>query len=178
MLTYRKPHGVTAVPISDARQALRVVRAHAEEWNIDARQVGIMGSSAGGHLASTIATHASADEAPAFQILFYPVISMLPGVTHQGSHDNLLGQNATPDDEREYCNELHVTPSTPPAILLLSADDAAVPPANAIAYYNALRQNNVAAALHIYPTGGHGWGYRSSFAHHDEMIANLDAWLR
>ena len=178
MLTYRMPHGVTAVPISDARQALRVVRAHAEEWNIDARQVGIMGSSAGGHLASTIATHSSADEAPAFQILFYPVISMLPGVTHQGSHDNLLGQNATPDDEREYCNELHVTPSTPPAILLLSADDAAVPPANAIAYYNALRQNNVSAALHIYPTGGHGWGYRSSFAHHDEMIANLDAWLR
>lgn len=94
VLKYRMPHGEKDVPISDAEEAIRLVRRNAANWNINPDDVGIMGSSAGGHLASTVATHAAKDARPDFQILFYPVITMMPDITHKGSHDNLLGSNA------------------------------------------------------------------------------------
>ena len=178
VLKYRMPHQVKEVPISDAFEALRVVREHASEWNIDPKKVGIMGSSAGGHLASTIATHADDASRPNFQVLFYPVISMQPGVTHQGSHDGLLGRDAKPDMNVLYSNASQVTAQTTPAIMLLSDDDRAVIPQNSAEYYLALKKAGVKAAIHIYPSGGHGWGYRSNFKYHDSMINDLKDWLK
>ena len=103
VLTYRMPHGVKEVPIGDAEEAMRIIRRHAKEWNINPNDVGIMGSSAGGHLASTLSTHSKADVRPNFQILFYPVITMDKSYTHMGSHDNLLGKNASHGSAAQSC---------------------------------------------------------------------------
>ena len=178
VLKYRMPHGNYKVPAEDAEEAIRLVRQHAEEWHINPKDVGIMGFSAGGHLASTVATHASGDAAPNFQILFYPVISMEQGTTHQGSRDNLLGKNPKRKLVNEYCNEQHVTKHTPRAFLALAHDDRAVPPVNSLNYYEELYANKVPAAMYIYPTGGHGFGIRQSFTYHFEMMLELKAWLR
>lgn len=178
VLKYRMPRGHAEVPQSDVREAFRLVREHASEWNINPRRVGIMGSSAGGHLASTIATHTDSVNAPAFQILFYPVVTMNPSLTHKGSRNGFLGSE-TPEKEmvQLYSNEMQVTPSTPPAIMLLSDDDTVVPSPNSINYYLALKRNRVPASLHVYPSGGHGWGIRTNFKYHTQMMADLDAWL-
>jgi acetyl esterase/lipase len=172
------PHGVWQVPAEDAEEAMRLVRRHAQEWHINKEDVGIMGFSAGGHLASTIATHATGDARPNFQILFYPVISMEQGVTHQGSRDNLLGKNPKRKLINEYCNEQHVGSHTPRAFIALAHDDRAVPPINSLNYYEALYANKVPASMHIYPSGGHGFGIRQSYGYHLEMMLELKAWLR
>ena len=182
VLKYRMPHGNHAVPISDAEQAMKIVRQNATEWHIDPHNVGIMGFSAGGHLASTIATHSKGEAAPDFQILFYPVITMDLGFTHKGSHDNLLGTNHDKKKLRkleiEYSNDQQVNRTTPRAFLALSDDDKAVPAANGFGYYQQLYKHDVPASIHIYPSGGHGWGYRESFAYHYHMIFELKAWLQ
>ena len=98
--------------------------------------------------------------------------------THRGSHDNLLGKDADETLETEYSNEKQVTAETPRAFLILSGDDRAVPPANSVNYYTALRANGIPAALHIYPTGGHGWGFSDSFSYHDQVLDELSAWLK
>lgn len=177
VLHYRMPNGNVKVPISDAEEALRTVRRNAKNWHINASDVGIMGFSAGGHLASTIATQSKGDAKPNFQILFYPVITMMQGYTHQGSHDNLLGYNASKKDEQKYCSDLQVTRVTPRACLLLSDDDHAVLPINSVNYYAELYRHDVPASIYVYPTGGHGWGMNTSFAYHSEMLLNLKAWL-
>ncbi|MBQ0015605.1 MAG: alpha/beta hydrolase [Bacteroidales bacterium] len=177
VLKYRMPHGISTVPSSDAEEALRIVRANAKQWHIDATKVGIMGSSAGGHLASTVATHGDSATRPAFQILFYPVITMDEGVTHADTRRNLIGDNASKTAIQEYSNERQVKPYTPKAILLLPDDDALVPPENSIRYYMALREKGISATLHIYPTGGHGFGSRPTFRFHNEMEADLKAWI-
>ena len=182
VLKYRMPHGNYVVPISDAEQAMKIVRQNAAEWHIDRNNVGIMGFSAGGHLASTIATHSKGDAAPDFQILFYPVITMDLGFTHKGSHDNLLGTNHDKKKlrklEAEYSNDQQVNRTTPRAFLALSDDDKAVPAANGFGYYQQLYKHDVPASIHIYPSGGHGWGYRESFAYHYQMVFELKAWLQ
>ena len=178
VLKYRMPHGVKEIPLEDAEEAVRLVRRHAQEWNIDPQQVGIMGSSAGGHLASTTATHATGDAKPDFQILFYPVITMDRSFTHMGSHNALLGADASADMELKYSNEKQVTAQTPPAFIVLSNDDHVVPPLNGVSYYLACHSNKVPAVLHVYPTGDHGWGLRTSFAHHTEMLMELKSWLK
>ncbi len=177
VLKYRMPHGKKEVPISDAEQAIRLVRANADAWNIDPNDVGIMGSSAGGHLASTIATHAKKDALPNFQILFYPVITMDPEFTHIGSHNNLLGEKAKKKDELLYSNDVQVSRTTPRALILLSDDDDVVVPANGVNYYFELYKHDVPASLMVYPTGGHGWGIGTGFAYHLEMLMNVKAWL-
>lgn len=177
VLKYRMPHGVTEVPISDAKEALRVVRENAEKWNINPAKVGIMGSSAGGHLASTIATHSDSLTVPAFQILFYPVITFDYTYTHKGSRHGLIGTDASEEQVKLYSNELQVTKTTPPAILLLSDDDRVVPSQNSVNYYLALKKKGIPATMHIYPSGGHGWGNRTSFKYNREMLADLSAWL-
>ncbi|MBR1504418.1 MAG: alpha/beta hydrolase [Prevotella sp.] len=181
VLKYRMPHGNYKIPISDAEEAMKTVRRHAVEWHIDRNNIGIMGFSAGGHLASTIATHSKGDAAPNFQILFYPVITMDLGFTHKGSHDNFLGEGHSKKDlrklEAEYSNDLQVNRTTPRAFLALSDDDKAVPAANGFGYYQQLYKHDVPASIHIYPTGGHGWGYRESFAYHYQMVFELKAWL-
>ena len=178
VLKYRMPHGNYTVPAEDAEAAMRLVRKNAEAWHINPNDVGIMGFSAGGHLASTVATHATSDAMPNFQILFYPVISMEQGIAHQGSRDNLLGKNPKQKLVNEYCNEQHINSHTPRAFIALAYDDRAVPPLNSLNYYEELYANKVPASIHVYPSGGHGFGIRQSFTYHFEMMLELKAWLR
>ena len=178
VLKYRMPHGVTSVPASDAEQAMRTVRANAKAWHVNVADVGIMGFSAGGHLASTVATHAKGDAKPDFQILCYPVITMAPAYTHMGSHDNLLGKNPKKKAEQLYSNDMQVTRSTPRACILLADDDNIVLPINGVNYYTELYRHDVPASIYVYPSGGHGFGMRSSYKYHVEMLLDLRAWLR
>jgi acetyl esterase/lipase len=168
---YRHPF-----PLMDAQRAIRLVRARAEEWKINPDRIGILGFSAGGHLASTAATHfnqpvptgenADAIDAvscrPDFQILIYPVISMDPAIVHRGSRNNLLGPEPAEELLRLVSNELQITAQTPPAFLVHANDDKGVLPENSIRYYLGLRQANVPAELHIFLKGGHGFGMRPS----------------
>lgn len=178
VLKYRLPHGHVEVPISDAEEAIKTVRRNAKAWHIDPKQVGIMGFSAGGHLASTIATHAKGNAKPDFQILFYPVITMDPSFTHRGSMENLLGKKPRKKDVQEYSNDRQVSRATPRAFIALSDDDDLVLPANGAYYYQECYRHDVPATLHIYPSGGHGWGYRESFLFHMEMLLELKGWLQ
>ena len=178
VLKYRMPKGHHEVPVSDATEAIRQVRANASTWHINPDAIGIMGFSAGGHLASTIATHVTDSIRPAFQILLYPVISMNPQFTHKGSLTGFLGKNPSAEDEQLYSNDLQVTDSTPRAFIALANDDRGVNPINSVNYYMALHKNNVPVTLHIYPSGGHGFGYRSTFKYHNELLAELKKWLK
>lgn len=177
VLKYRMPHGVHQVPAEDVYETLRYLKAHAAELNILPNQIGIMGSSAGGHLASTVATKAPADLRPAFQILFYPVITMEQGVTHQGSRENLLGKQPSDELVRLYSNELQVKADTPPAFIVLAADDDVVPVANGLRYYQALADKKVPSELHCYPSGGHGFGILDSFKNQTQLKLELSIWL-
>lgn len=174
---YPMPEGRKEVPSAAVMEALELMRANAAAWGFDAAKIGVMGSSAGGHLASTVATHAPAEKRPAFQILFYPVVTMDTTFTHRGSHDRLLGRYPSAEDVMLYSNELQTDSLTPRAFIALSSDDRAVPPANSLKYYGALTGNGVSATMHIYPVGGHGWGFREKFPYHNQVIAELDAWL-
>lgn len=179
VLKYRMPNGHNEVPLSDAEQAIRLVREHAKEWGINPRRVGIMGASAGGHLAASLATlHGSEATRPDFQILFYPVISMQKGITHGGSRNNLIGENPSAGLEQKYSLEQQVSPQTPQAFIMLSADDGAVPPINGIGYFLALCEQKVPATLHVYPTGGHGWGFRDNCTYKRQWTGELEKWLR
>ncbi len=177
VLKYRMPHGNKKVPVSDVEQAMRMVRVNAKSWNVNADDVGIMGFSAGGHLASTLATHAKSDVMPNFQILFYPVITMDPAFTHKGSHDNFLGERPKKKDQLEYSNDIQVSRVCPPALIILSDDDDVVVPANGVNYYTELYKHDVPASIIVYPTGKHGWGMNPQFPYHVEMLMNLRAWL-
>ena len=157
-------------PLQDAQQAIRVVRKRAAEWQVDPQRIGIMGFSAGGHLASTAGTHFqksvmpnpdNISVRPDFMILIYPVITSQPGVAHSGSFEKLLGKNAAPEKLKKYSNEQQVTAQTPPTFLVHASDDKAVPPTNSILFYQALQQQNIPAELHIYPKGGHGFGLKN-----------------
>jgi acetyl esterase/lipase len=159
------------VPLLDAQRAVRLVRSHAEAWNIDPKKVGVMGFSAGGHLASTLSTaylHRAipAQDAidaisarPDFSILVYPVISFRDAAAHAGSRKNLLGDQATPALVDRFSNELQVNAETPPTFLVHAQDDQGVPVQNSLLYYQALHAHGVKAALHLYPTGGHGFAF-------------------
>ena len=175
VLHYRMPYGKHEIPLSDAHQAIRYMRKNAEKWGIE--QLGIMGSSAGGHLASTAATHFTEETRPDFQILFYPVVTMTD-YTHQGSKDNLLGKNPSEELVKLYSNELQVTEQTPPAFIMHSSNDDAVPVLNSINYYLALCKHGVWSSMHLYPIGGHGWGYNESFPYKAQWKNELEKWLR
>lgn len=176
VLKYRMPNGHHEVPLSDVQQAMRIMRQHAEEWKLD--KIGVMGFSAGGHLASTAATHYTEDTKPDFQVLFYPVISMQDDITHRGSRESLIGKEPSKELVDMYSNELQVNAQTPPAFILHSSDDRGVPVENTIRYYQALVKNRVPVSLHCYPVGGHGWGYRDNFPYKHEWKGELEKWLR
>ena len=172
VLEYRLPAGRSSVPRSDAQRAIRTVRANAKEWGIDPSRVGIMGFSAGGHLASTAGTHfddgnADADDPieqagcrPDFLILVYPVITMGES-GHAGSRNNLLGADASPKLVEEFSNEKQVTERTPPAFLAHAVDDKPVPPSNSEAFHAALQAHKVPTEYLVLPSGGHGLnGYK------------------
>ena len=177
VLEYTMPSGNPAKPFGDVEESMRILHENSESWGIDKKSVGIMGFSAGGHLASTFATHCHSELAPAFQILFYPVITMDERFTHQGSRDNLLGKTPSAEIVDKYSNEKQVTESTPRAIILLSDGDNIVPAENSTAYYLALTKHKVPASLHIYPSGWHGFGFNSDFKYHNDMIGDLSSWL-
>jgi len=177
VLKYRLPNGNYKIPISDAEAALKMVKDSALTWNINPNDVGIMGFSAGGHLASTIATHAQAPLKPKFQILYYPVITMDKTYTHMGSHDNFLGKDASKELENLYSNELQISKDTPPAFIVLTTVDQIVAPDNGINYFRELIKNNVFATLHVYPTGAHGSCSNESYKYYDEILSELSLWL-
>lgn len=180
VLKYRMPKGDRNIPIGDAERAIRLVRDSAACWHINPNEIGIMGFSAGGHLASTVATHAEKASRPNFQILFYPVISMDKRKGHEGSSRNFLGKDL--DNAKvvnAFSNEQCVKSGvTPPAILFMASDDQAVPPlTNGVPYYVSLCEHGVSASMHIYPSGNHGWRFDARFPYHYEMLQTLSHWL-
>src|SRR4051812_25665262 len=171
-------------PLQDAQQAIKLVRQKAKEWNLDANKIGIMGFSAGGHLASTAATHFNTayipnkegtSLRPDFAILIYPVISFNEGLMHKGSRDFLIGNNPTEEQTRLFSNEQQVTKETPPTWLTHAGDDTLVPVGNSIQFYEALVKNNVPAEMHLYPKGGHGFVL---FQPREEWMQPLFLWMR
>ncbi|MEH6659845.1 alpha/beta hydrolase [Leeuwenhoekiella marinoflava] len=176
----------TIGPLQDAQRAIRYVRQNASTYGIDTSKVGIMGFSAGGHLASTAATHYAdhvyestegVSAKPDFSMLIYPVISLQRGITHQGSRDNLLGKNASQAAVYKFSGEYQVTPETPMTFLVHATDDGAVPVANSINYYLALKDAGVPVEMHIYEDGGHGFGMgRSATA--NSWPEALSLWLK
>jgi len=153
--------------LQDAQEAVRYVRQNAAKYNIDANKIGILGFSAGGHLASTLATHydektyettSKVSARPDFSLLIYPVISMQNDITHKGSQISLLGNNPSRELLDSFSNEKRVTAQTPPTFLVHATDDTTVLPENSINFYLALKNNGVPAELHIYEKGGHGFG--------------------
>ena len=182
VVTYRMPGGDRNIPLSDARQAIRIVRDSAKVWAVNPRDVGIMGFSAGGHLASAVSTHSEFDARPDFSILFYPVISMNQQDSHKGSCLNFLGEEGAKNQQliKEWSSQNAVRSHlTPPAIILMANDDGAVPPVtNGVAYYTAMRRAGNACAMHIYPSGGHGFGFRPAYKYHDQMLSDLQSWLQ
>lgn len=182
VLKYRLPVSKSNIvshksPLMDAKRAMRLVRYHAADWNIDPNQIGVMGFSAGGHLASTLSTkfdegnphHTDPIEQmssrPDFSILIYPVISSDPTIWHRGSFRSLLGEDPDPELLHFYASEKHVNEHTPPTILIHSADDKSVPYQNSVVYFDALQQKGIPAEMHIYPFGGHGYSLALGMGH-------------
>ena len=180
ILEYRMPKGNPDIPVSDACWGIRTLRDSAQVWHINPHDVGIMGFSAGGHLASTVSTQAEADARPDFSILFYPVITMGKVGQHEGSCKSFLGEQRDNEEmQQRYSSNLQVKSQlTPPAIILLANNDRGVPPVtNGIAYYSAMRDCGNDCSLHVYPQGGHGFGMRDTFPHHNQMLNDLSEWL-
>ena len=194
VLKYRLPEDASNVtpwlsPLLDAQRAIRFTRAHAADWGIDPAKVGIMGFSAGGHLAATATTRFDPgvpgaedpidrlSSRPDFSILIYPVISMNPAITHGGSRENLIGQDPTPELVERYSNELQVTTDTPPTFLLHSGDDEAVPVENSLRFYRALLDHGVSAEMHLYPYGGHGYALAVGKRRLQSWTARCAEWL-
>jgi acetyl esterase/lipase len=192
VLKYRLPDNSIMVnksigPMQDGQEAIRIVRRHAKEWNINPNKIGIMGFSAGGHLASTLSTHFSdrvyepkdsTSAHPDFSILIYPVISMDSSITHLGSRNNLLGEKPSQELVKYFSNELQVTKQTPPAFLVHSLDDNAVPVQNSINYALALKKFNIPCELHIYESGGHGYGLGRSADTESSWPDACKKWLK
>ncbi len=195
VLKYRLPRygNVTEphkVPLADAQRAMRLVRHNAARWNIDPQKIGIMGFSAGGHLASTLGTHfdygnpAAADSVerlscrPDFMILMYPVISFTDTSVHSGSRESLLGKNSDPELAKYYSNELQVQENTPPAFFVHADDDSGVPVENTLLMYKALRAKKIPAELHIISEGGHGFALGVGNDHVGSWTKNLELWLK
>lgn len=179
VLYYRMPNGHTEIPLRDAQKAMSIIRERAKEWNIKKSRIGIMGFSAGGHLASTVGTHfKNKAERPAFMILGYPVVTMDAKLTHGGSRTNLLGKNPTEEMVKRYSNELQVTKKTPPTFIVHAKDDGAVPIANSENLAKALEANNVPVKLVVYDKGGHGFGMRRKDIPVKEWPEELRKWMR
>ena len=204
VVEYRMPNGNWNLPLHDIQNAFRYCRTHAQEWGVN--QIGVMGFSAGGHLAaSTTNLYVDNMTRPDFSVLIYPVISMDKSITHMGTRTNLIGNDSKWDNkdvsaaeyeaaqkqkaelEKHYSIDLQVNSNTPPSFIAHCTDDTVVPVENTIRYYKALVENEVPSEVHIFPTGGHGWGFSSekykgkgkdnfSYAR-PEFEASLERWL-
>ncbi|MET0462860.1 MAG: alpha/beta hydrolase [Chitinophagaceae bacterium] len=189
VLKYRLPDDAimqnkTIGPLQDAQRAFQLVRQRAGEWGINPSRVGIMGFSAGGHLAATASTHftkpaieaGAAEIRPDFSVLIYPVISFSDSLMHKGSRDNLLGPDTSAARIILYSADRQVGTETPPAFLVHAGDDKTVPVGNSIAYYTALQKNKVIAEMHVYQQGGHGFGLNNKTTK-DQWTERLRNWL-
>jgi len=178
------------VPLEDAQRAIRTVRSRAEEWGIDPNRVGILGFSAGGHLASSTATmfdegEPEADDPierqssrPDFAVLVYPVITLVGEAVHRGSRDKLLGEDASEELAEKWSTDRRVANKTPPTFLVHASDDEAVPVKNSLLFYEALVADGVPAELHVYETGGHGFGMFRDQRPADKWPEQLEPWLK
>ena len=189
VLKYRLPSDQTMIdksigPLQDAQQAIKIVRQRAKEWGVDPKKIGILGFSAGGHLAATAGTHFNrpvienlqeVSVRPDFMLLINPVISFTNEIGHIGSRNNLLGSAPTQEKIKLFSNELQVTPQTPPTILIHSDADQVVPVSNSVEFYKALKQNKVSGELHIYAKGEHGFLTAPSF---DEWFGRCIFWMK
>jgi acetyl esterase/lipase len=191
VLKYRLPDDAIMIdktigPLQDAQRAVQIVRQNAMKWNIDPEKIGIMGFSAGGHLAATTSTHfdkavisnpANISLRPDFSILIYPVISFTDSLTHVGSRNNLIGKTPSAEQIKDYSNEGRVNAKTPPAFLVHAKDDDAVKFGNSVAYYESLIKNKVPAELRLYENGGHGFGLNNPTTP-DKWTERLKTWLK
>ncbi len=191
VLKYRLPDDKTMMdksigPLQDAERAIQIIREHAEQWSINPKKTGVMGFSAGGHLAASLSTrykeqlienpeHISFR--PDFSVLVYPVISFTDGLTHMGSRDNLIGKNPSANKVKKYSNELNIDKKTPPAFLVHAKDDKAVPVGNTMAYYSGLKAQKIPTEIKIYEKGGHGFGMHNKMEAGNWMD-NLKAWMK
>ena len=191
VLKYRIPNDSAMIdkkiaPLQDAQRAMQLVRRHAKEWNVDVNKIGIMGFSAGGHLAATAATHFEqsyldnknqVNLRPDFAILIYPVISFQDSIAHMGSRDQLIGKNPGKKILNSFSNELQVTARTPPSFLVHASDDDAVPVMNSVIFYEALLKYKVPVEMHLYKGGGHGFGLHNPTTN-DEWIERCKSWMQ
>jgi len=190
ILKYRLPDDAVMerkdiVPLSDAQQTINYLRSNAKKFGIDTTRIGIIGFSAGGHLAASasvhfddsfIGKHKKHNLRPDFSILIYPVITMQNDYTHQGSKKALIGVNASEEQTNYFSNELNVTENIPPTFIMHASDDKAVPVENSLKYYEALKKKNVNAALHIFQNGGHGFTMKNKFLD-EQWFFLLEKWL-
>jgi acetyl esterase/lipase len=191
VLKYRIPNEATMInkeigPLQDAQRAIQLVRERSQEWKINPDRIGIMGFSAGGHLASTAGTHfnkavienpTGISLRPDFMVLIYPVISFQDAVGHSGSRNQLIGTNPAKEKIEWYSNEMQVSTDTPPAFLVHASDDDAVKSENSIVFYQALRKKNIPVELHIYQKGGHGFGMKNPTTS-DSWMDRLQSWMK
>ena len=179
VLYYRMPNGHYQVPLSDAQQALKLVRKGAKTWGLDKNKVGIMGFSAGGHLASTLGTHfKNSAQRPDFMILGYPVVTMKDDFAHKGSRNKLFGDTVPAKLITLFSNELRVTKKTPPTFIVHAKNDKAVPIENSRQLYKALKEKNISAELLELEVGGHGFGMLKYGNEVDAWPDILKAWLK
>ena len=192
ILKYRLPSDLimkdkSIGPLQDAQEGMRIIRRNAREWKINPAKVGVIGFSAGGHLASTLSTHFaekvynmkdSVSARPDFSILIYPVITFDPSFTHMGSRNNLIGNDPSQEMITHFSNELQVTPSTPPAFLVHAADDNAVPVRNSVEYFTALVKLKIPSELHVFQKGGHGFGLSAGKGTQSAWPSLCISWLK
>lgn len=195
VLKYRLPNSASVkisyeAPLQDAKRAMRLIRSNAEKWKLDKNKIGVMGFSAGGHLASTLGTHFemqsdlskdtinSLNARPDFMILIYPVITMEKDLTHMGSRNSLLGNSPSEELVAQFSNELKVSEKTPPTFILATTDDDIVPVENSIHFYEALAEKNISAEMHIYPKGGHGYAFGLNQYYLEKWNNLLSDWLK
>ena len=194
VLKYRLPKSNSIIlgrkaPLQDAQRAIRLIRHNSEKWNVLKNQIGIMGFSAGGHLASTLGTHYNDSEnsltstidslsaRPDFMVLIYPLITMKASYTHEGSKNNLLGKNPKQELIDFYSNELHVNKNTPPTFIVHATDDKIVSVMNSILFYRALEKEEIYSEMHIYPKGGHGFAMAIGKDHLQTWIDRFSEWI-
>lgn len=196
VLKYRMPNSPSVqigrlAPLQDAQRAIRIIRSRAAEWNVHPTKIGVMGFSAGGHLASTLGTHFdykherffnpqsidTVSARPDFMVLMYPVITMDDAFTHLGSRKNLIGEYPSSELVNFYSNEKHTSPQTPPTFLIHAADDEVVPVENSIRFFSSLQEQGVPAEMHIYPYGGHGFSLAIGKGYLQSWTDRLKDWL-
>jgi acetyl esterase/lipase len=179
VLKYRLPNRHHDVPLSDALQAIRLVRERGAEWGVSPQRIGISGFSAGGHLAASAATlYDGPASRPDFAVLFYPVISFDPITGRSGGMPVLMGDNPSQELLDRYSLDRNVTADTPPMLFFHSDDDPGVTPLHSLLLYTAMKQNKVPGAVYVFPSGGHGWGFNTSFPYHEEWKTLMLGWLR